>query len=348
MNKKFKALNIFNLNKRKTIYIHIGFMKTGTSAIQNFLKSNFSFLQENNFYFPPTNEKAMNYLAFSLLDEIPSFIHHTLPIDRKTLYKNLLKEIQNSKQDNIILSTEAFYLISTDYFLGDEAPIRLFDFLNKKKFNIKIIGFIRRQDEYLETQYNQHIKTHNFWNLYSKDIFCFYNEKKELFNFNKIINRWSEVFGKENIILKVYNKKSDSVLDFLKILKIKNVTNYNTNNDINPKLSFKALDFMQKANKFNIDKSTAKKNYLLVDLIENSIKETTVNYNLLNFEESESIMNDFFDENLELSNRFLNGDISWFFKKESNEFKSNLNENLTTEDCIRIATNIWNYYQKKI
>lgn len=321
-------------------------MKTGTSAIQVFIKNNQSFLQENNFYYPNTNIEAMNFLAFSLLEEIPPFIHHKLDVSAPKLYKNLIEEIENSKEDNIILSTEAFYLISTDLFLGKEAPLSLYKILNRKNFDFKIISFIRRQDDYLETQYNQHIKTHNFWNLFSGDILEFYNQKRDLFDFDKILNYWSDIFGENNMLVKVYDKGMDSVSEFLSVLNIKAEYENDVKTYQNPKLSYKALEFMRMANQLGVIKKTANQNYLLVELIEKALKNSTFNYNLLDEESRSRIMLEFKQGNENLSNRFLNGSKNWYLKENkisNNEISAP--QKLTLEESIEITTKIWNYFQ---
>lgn len=323
-------------------------MKTGTSAIQNFIKSNQIFFERNNFYFPPSNADAMNYLAFSLLDKVPKYVHHKLPISANVLYEKLNDEIKISKQDNIILTTEAFYLISTKYFLGKNATIKVHDFLNNSNYDFKIIAFLRRQDDYLETQYNQHIKTHNFWSLYEKDIISFYEEKKELFDFNLILNRWASVFGEENIKVTIYQKSRNIILDFLEILGINEVPELSKESNINPKLSSKALEFMRISNKYDIEKHTALQNYKLIELIEEVLNSDEKKYSLLSYDDSKKIINDFYIGNIELSNKYLNGDTSWFSIKESYEFNNyEENSNLTVEECVKVAAHIWNYYQKK-
>ncbi len=323
-------------------------MKTGTSAIQSFVKSNQSFFENNNFYFPPSNEKAMNYMAFSLLDTVPPYVHHTLPISANVLFEKLNNEIKSSKQDNVILTTEAFYLISTKYFIGENAPKKVHDFFNNRNYDFKIVSFLRRQDEYLETQYNQHVKTHDFWSLYDKDTFSFYEEKKELFDFNQILKRWENVFGEENMKVAIYEKNRNVILDFLRILGINEVPKLSKKSDVNPKLSLKALEFMRISNKYDIDKHTAMKNYKLIELIEEALGSDKKTYSLLSYYDSKKIMNDFYTGNLELSNKYLNGDTSWFSIKESDKFnKFEENSNLTVEECVKVAAHIWNYYQIK-
>lgn len=321
-------------------------MKTGTSAIQDFIRNNKKLLLDNNFFYPTTNEKAMNYLGFSLLDEIPPFIHTKLNVTTDQLYKNLINEINDCKKDNIIISTEAFSLITTSYFLGEEAPRRLLEYFKNNNYKFTIVAFIRRQDDYIETQYNQHVKTHNFWGLYTKDIYSFYEEKKELLNFGLILNRWEKYFGKENIEVSVYDNKMNSVNEFLKILNLKIKLPENNFEKVNRKLSLKALEFMKIANGYNILKRTAEQNYKLVDIIEKSLGNVEGSKPLLTAKDSKKILKDFEKENIDLSKKYLNDDMSWFEFKEGKYTETLNQEVLTKEESIKIATSIWNYFQK--
>ena len=334
--------------KSKTVFIHIGFMKTGTSAIQSFLNSNEKLLKKHGFYYPEVNKKAMNYLGFSLLDEVPPKIHNKLPESRQDLYEKLKKEIDKTKLDKIILSTEAFSLITTNYFIGEKAPRRLLEFFKDKNYEFKIIAFIRRQDEYLESQYNQHIKTHNFWNLYSNDILAFYKEKKQLFNFDLILDRWAKYVGEDNIKLKVYKKNNNSVSEFLEILGINDKPIFDNAKEFNSKLDSKALDFMRIANKYEIEKRTAKQNYTLIKLIEDVLGELDKPTRLLNNKEANQIMEDFKNENITLSNKYLKGDCSWCLpNSDIADSINNEQSTITKEESIKIATHIWNYFQSK-
>ncbi|QRM87804.1 hypothetical protein FG167_00740 [Lacinutrix sp. WUR7] len=341
-------MSFLKKTKKKIIYIHIGFMKTGTSAIQSFLVQNSSFLKKNNLYFPEVNKKAMNYLGFSLLNEVPPYVHHQLDVDRVTLYKNLKTEITKAKEDNIIISTEAYSLMSTDFFLGDKAPILLKELLESKKFQFKIIASIRPQMDYVISQYNQHIKTHNFYSLYHGGINKFYEEKKELFNFNTVIKRWESVFGKENIILNVYEKQNDSVSTFLNSFNIDYMPQKEGGRkDVNSKMSDKGLQFMNFANKFDVIKQTAKQNYLLVDIIEDVLQENkkskTLPEELIN-----TIKKDCEKCNMALSKRYFNENTDWFTEDFNSieRAKVNVDNNLNIEEVVKIATAIWNHYQK--
>lgn len=321
-------------------------MKTGTSAIQEFLNHNKDFLKMNGFLYPNVNVKAMNYLAFSILDKVPPYVHYKLKDSSEVIYKELVNEISKSNCENIIISSEAFYLISTNLFLGKKAPCRLFELLGGKKFNFKIISYLRRQDDYLETQYNQHVKTHNFFELYKGDIHSFFKEKIGLFEFNKILKRWENVFGYENMIVNIYDKRVDIIESFLNSLGIKNYDKIELKSDINPKLSEKGLDFMRIANKYEVNKFTAKKNNLLMRIIESNLKNSSFKFDLLTKNDCLKIMKRFEKENVEISERYLNNYKDWF---RYNINKPNViqTNKVTVNESIKIAVDIWNHFQNK-
>jgi len=320
-------------------------MKTGTSAIQGFLASNIKWLESQGFYYPLINRKAMNYLGFCLLDEIPKHIHHTLDVNKTDLYANLIREIEKAKEDNIILSSEAFSLMSTDRFIGDAMPKFLNEVFKESKYKVKIITFIRRQDEYVESQYNQHIKTHDFWTLCTDSIEQFYKDKKELFNFNTILKKWEKTFGLDAMVIDVYKKDHNSVDQFLSLLGIHEIEQIETKKVLkNKSLSLKALEFMKKANEFNIVKDTASQNNILVELIEASLEQKQ-KAQLLNHEDRKKIMDEYLVDNEELSKNYLGGNVTWMKNEIPNtEIKK---ESLTINECIKITTDVWNYFQKK-
>src|SRR5690606_5838421 len=236
---------------------------------------------------------------------------------------------------------------STDSFLGDKAPFLLKELLEDNNFKFKIIATLRPQKSYLISQYNQHIKTHNFYSLFHGDINKFYFEKKELFDFNTVIKRWEKVFGKENIILNVYNRNLDSVKEFLKIFNIdETVLNIKNKGDVNAKMSVKGLQFMNLANKFGVIKNTAKQNYLLVDLIENELPKSKVGLPIP-VELINKVSEECYAGNLDLSNRYFEGNTDWFNEMDLDDLNLEINTDniINTEEAIKIATSIWNHFQ---
>ena len=183
----------------------------------------------------------------------------------------------------MLISSEGFYLITTDSFLGSEAPKRLKrKFLAfENKFEFKIVIYLRRQDDFALSLYNQFIKTHNFWNLYTKNFEEFLQDKRELLDFRCIVERWAKVFGKQNIIVREYKTKfTNSITDFLSIFRIQLNTQFKmTKNTQNRSLTSTGLLIMKKLNEFGINKKTSAINLELVDLI-NSITSDVYSHGL--------------------------------------------------------------------
>ncbi|WNH11618.1 hypothetical protein [Thalassobellus suaedae] len=319
-------------------------MKTGTSAIQKFVQNNLQYLKSKNLFYSETNIKAQNYLAFSLMNEVPSYVQQVLPEKAERLYGKLIDEIIKSKQDRILISTEIYSLISCDHFLGYEVPKRLFEFFKGYGFNFKIILFLRRQDEFLLSMYNQIIKRHNFNNLYSNDIMSYYEDNQEIFDYEYLINKWSNVFGLENMIIKPFNKKDSIVDSFFKIFNIdtsKCIDNIGVNNK---SLGSKSIEFMRLANQFNINKHDGGANNTLINLIRDAI---SIEGELeLEIKDSSLILSKYNKLNTNISNTFFKGDTSWFNYQDTSIINENKNLKLEIDDVVSIAVNIWNYFQK--
>jgi hypothetical protein len=199
---------------KKSIYIHIGLHKTGTSAIQKNLDSNRKQLWEDGFYYPePRKFNCHHSLAAKL--HIKRHINN-----RKDNFIRIIKQyFSSSKGRHILLSSEIF----SEYI--DRKPISV---VNKEIAPVKIILYIRRQDMLLESSYNQILKQTNTAtdNLisnrtYSTDLW-------------KVIREWEHIAGKGNIIVKFYEraKKTNLFYDFLDTLKIENRTPYEYSREI--------------------------------------------------------------------------------------------------------------------
>jgi hypothetical protein len=201
-----------NKINRPSLYVHIGSPKTGTTALQKFIRVNRDTLENNNLRYPDTASKAMNYLAFSMLDSVPELVHQ-LPIDMNELYATL----ELGGEVNVI-SAEAFFVCSSDKYLGAALPTRL-RLLLTDKCDVKIIVYLRRQDKFIESIYSQYVKLHAHSSFYTKTIQDFIEEYSCYLDYYKILSNWAQVFGRENIIVRVYEKGQlkdcDIVSDFI-------------------------------------------------------------------------------------------------------------------------------------
>lgn len=209
-----KYIDIFMNKSKKNLYLHIGLTKTGTSAIQKFIVDNEQLLKEKyNIYYPNFGrwvDGSHHKIAFACSPNP----YEKMKSDGELV--NYLSELEQliefSKCDNILLSSECFNLYNNQEF------IKRF----KEKYNIKIICYLRRQDEYLESLYMQNVRDIVYKE--TKEFHHFLKDKKDILLFSSILNRWGKITSKDNFIVKVYDKNkflnNNIIDDFMDIFSI--------------------------------------------------------------------------------------------------------------------------------
>ncbi len=196
----------------KHFFIHIGLHKTGTTAIQRFLAANRKALEKTGYLYPGT-KPAHHFLRWlwkqtNAGNNIPQKTHE------------LFQEINGSQSDMVILSSEMF----TAGKENNAAKLRevLQDHV-KEPWNAKIIIYVRRQDHWLESRYNENIKNcyvhtpNELKKCTFKEFLDNYRMYYQLDYYTRL-QPWNEVFGKENIIVRPYERgqlHGDIITDFL-------------------------------------------------------------------------------------------------------------------------------------
>lgn len=182
----------------KRLFLHIGTHKTGTTSIQYTLARSEPELAKHNAVYPGNyagqNNPGHHYLAYG---------------EANKRYASLLKQIDQSTQDSVILSTE---LLSTS------PPEQISGLL--RRFDAKIICLLRRQDDYLESMYRELCKSsfckqssEEYINAVLSDqpLLIFSNFKQTSLrsplpgDYDKLLGRYAEIVGEENIIAIPYD-----------------------------------------------------------------------------------------------------------------------------------------------
>jgi hypothetical protein len=75
-------------------------------------------------------------------------------------------------------------------------------------FDVRIICYLRRQDLWLESWYNQHIRWP--WNKEFSQLSAaaFFERRNEFhwIDYDRMLTRWADVFGKDNLVVRVFEK----------------------------------------------------------------------------------------------------------------------------------------------
>lgn len=203
------------IKKQKTLYIHIGWPKTGTSAIQKFLVDNFEILQSKYDLFYPDfgrwNDGSHHNIAFALRKN--PYCEMKSESEQVQYLKELKEIILSSNCRNILLSSECFNLY--DNYIFKE--------LFCDDFEIKIICYLRNQDQYIDSIYGQNVRDPFFKEKQSFRQFL--DTFKEKLFYSKTLEQWEKVTHKDNFIIKHYSFEKfvngNIVDDFLSALNIK-------------------------------------------------------------------------------------------------------------------------------
>jgi len=164
----------------------------------------------------------------------------------------MIGNIKLDKTKNIILSNENFFFIS-----GNPAYFKLFrDVLEKKSqdHKIKVILYLRRQDEIMESMYRQDIQDINHRNYKFRDDYADDPDSRSTFDFKKYVEFFVKEFGKENVIIKPFEKDQlkdkNVVSDFLDIIGVKELEGLNIQQESNVTFSHEIVEYLRISKNF--------------------------------------------------------------------------------------------------
>ncbi|MDD3774922.1 MAG: hypothetical protein PHV08_03060 [Sulfurovaceae bacterium] len=205
----------------KVLYLHIGNHKTGTTSIQHALLDNRHFLESHNISFfsehtSGGNVKTGNTSAWVYVD--PEHVENGAGGYVKDVNKLALK-LGNLPYDTVIMSAESLSFIFKKRHIQN-----LYDALKKYFNQIKIIVYLRRQDEQVISHHQQESKAGTEVLFFGTDNHAIpqYTEHHHYYmDYYERISLWADVFGDNNMIVKNFDKNKlkehDVVADFFSI-----------------------------------------------------------------------------------------------------------------------------------
>lgn len=183
-----------------TVYLHIGTHKTGTTYLQTILAANRQHLLSLGYYFPkaaiPSFTPGHHMLAWAIQDGDFRIDPATgTKIDLRNAWPDLLQELHSCEGQNIIISSEYFSRLASKEQIQKVKEYLL-------DYDVKINICLRRQDQYLLSEYSERVKTG-----YGRSFQSFVKERKHICNYAKCLDDWESVFGQDNISVRLFQKE---------------------------------------------------------------------------------------------------------------------------------------------
>jgi hypothetical protein len=191
----------------KTIYLHVGNFKTGTSAIQKFcseqrdqlLENDMDYLEQARPVSAPTNHGK---LPLSLLAKYQKFLPdwYEEKDGFETVATAVRDEVENSRCGRILISSEEFYRLAS--LPKKSAQSSIDDLrLTFSGHEVKVIMYVRKPLDFLKSWYNEVNKGRRPQRRFI-DFFYFLNES--LLCPENNAKFWRECFGPDCLILEPY------------------------------------------------------------------------------------------------------------------------------------------------
>lgn len=186
------------------VYLHIGAPKTATSTLQYVMAHNYRRLLKSGVLYPQDilQGNAHHALVCDLLERhrrqiMPDIWYGSVP--RGQAWELLHSEIErhNGRIHSVVVSSELFFgqIFSLNAMLREVAE-RL------QQHEIRVVVYLRRQDELYSSFYNQDVKGIRQW---SQSAYQFY-QTHQIFElgYHGVLKIWSDALGKQNMIVRPF------------------------------------------------------------------------------------------------------------------------------------------------
>lgn len=350
----------------KILYLHIGTPKTGTTALQHFWRDNRIRLLEDGVCYPdvhafcekeeinlgeykshPQNGAFFKYFLQRKSEELPMEELMKNPAFRKIIE---FIEMEINTHGNALLSEESLWQSDLSDFCS---------YFMKKNIVVKIIVYLRRQDRYIESFWNQDIKN----GYYDRTIEQFLDDRKDtslmrnLF-YSKSLQKLEDMVGKENLIIRIYHKdcyqgtEPTIFSDFLYIFGIKLREAYRKpEKPVNHHLTKNALFLKMLFNSLPVDDSYVKMTESVFNRLSaarHSKEELLHVEGHLSSAERNYVLETFEADNQIVLEKYLNGNREYLFPDEEIRDMTPIDSLELIEDVVRLFGTLMIKQQEQI
>ncbi len=190
---------------KKTIYLHIGLSKTGTTTLQQFCAVNANLLEKSGLFYPIIDEGDNNgNVIFQAALKVckGQYVKHFIA-ENPHKFQQAMREIWSKFVEKIEASSAQKILISSES-LG-AYPFVFWQFVDHSKYDVKLVVYVRNSVDHSISYFKQHAKRGQH-NLYERNLNKFVKDFDRGY-FYEIINEYGDYLGESNVILRPFEKQ---------------------------------------------------------------------------------------------------------------------------------------------
>lgn len=196
----------------KTLFLHIGTAKTGTTSIQFFCRENEELLKQRGYCYPkspkayPFVSKAKNghMLEATIRDKEGNRLLEEEEKDFQACIAMIKKQFET--YDTVILSDEAIW---RDLSLGHKDVLQKVAREAKAAgFALKVIVYLRRQDLMAVSIWNQYVKAPQMVTPYNFEDFCKNMRMDAWLAYDEKLDKIVREVGRENVIVRRFEPQN--------------------------------------------------------------------------------------------------------------------------------------------
>jgi hypothetical protein len=184
--------------RRKKVFLHIGFHKTGSTALQQYLSENREELAAAGTYYPRPLGSWPSHpeLAWALCGNIFDWQDRKYSVEEVT--QHYRREIDDCCQPRIVLSSEEFSRLN--YYPG--AIAALAEAL--RRYDLRIIAYLRSARDFLSSRYRHEVQEQSEGRSFLEYVTS--PENLECAWFLPRLRPWFEVFG-DAVEVRLYDRR---------------------------------------------------------------------------------------------------------------------------------------------
>lgn len=209
------------------IILHVGTEKTGSTSIQAVCGDNRKRLLEKGWLFPETS-KAYSHVNLTVcaLEGAPDHpVRQLYNLGEEKKWSDFRDNVLSSLENQIHVHDPDLLLLSDEHLSGHINNIdQLFNYkkiIERYGSVSSVIIYLRRQDSLRLSLFSEAVKVGNLKNFDIYNPLPIFDDIPFRFNYIKMLDNFSEVFGSEKLILRIFDRKDlfcgNVVSDFVKI-----------------------------------------------------------------------------------------------------------------------------------